>query len=44
VGFVVDAVALQQAFLEVLQFYAVTVIAPMVHAHSFIYLYSALCI
>jgi hypothetical protein len=40
VGFVVDAVALQQAFLKVLRF--LTVIAPMLHAHSFIH--SSICI
>jgi hypothetical protein len=35
VGFVVDAFSLQQAFLEVLWFYTVTIIAPMLHARSF---------
>jgi hypothetical protein len=36
VGFMVDAVALQQAYLKVHWFYSVTIIAPMLHAHSLI--------
>jgi hypothetical protein len=36
VGFVVDALSLQQAFLKVLWFYTVAIIAPMLDAHPFI--------
>jgi len=35
VGFVVDRVALGQVFLLVVQFYPISIVPPLLHAHSF---------